>query len=176
MIKTYIKLAMIGILVLTSTVIAGSDFKTSKEVIAPVECRFRSNELQVDLFGNGGFYQEGSPVWGGGLGINYFFLKYFGLGVEQSIAYNSNATEWGTFGNVFLRYPICSWNVAPYAVVGLGGIYGNGKSALAGTVGGGLEYRVTDHIGIFTDARWLYNPTVSKDGAVLARAGIKFSF
>lgn len=176
MVKTYIKLAVIGMFALSSSVMAGSDLKTSKEVIAPNDCKFRNNELQLDVFGTGGFYQQGNPAWGGGVGVNYFFLKYVGLGVEQDLMARDNASVWGTFGNVFLRYPICSWNLAPYAVAGLGGLYGNGKSVLAGTVGGGLEYRITDHIGVFADARWLYNGSVSKDGAILARTGIKFAF
>lgn len=175
MVKTYIKLMVVGILALTSTVMAGSDLKSSKEVVVD-SCRFRSNELQLDLFGSGAFYKQGKPAWGGGVGVNYFFLKYVGLGVEQTLVGREDVAEWGTFGNLFLRYPICSWNVAPYAVAGLGALYGQTKAILAGTVGGGLEYRITDNIGIFADARWLYNANVSNSGAVVARTGIKFAF
>lgn len=177
MVKTYIKLMVIGIVALTSNVMAGSDYKSNKEVVA-TDCRFRDNEFQVDLFGTGGFYKQGQASWGGGVGINYFFLKYVGLGVEQSLVAREDNTEWGTFGNLFLRYPICSWNLAPYAIAGLGAIYGSsGDANLAGTVGGGIEYRFTDNIAIFGDARWLYNATNLNDGgAVLARTGIKFAF
>ena len=170
----YIKLMVIA-LAMASTAIAGSDFKSNKEVVAD-SCRFRSNELQLDLFGSGGFYKQDNPAWGGGAGINYFFLKYVGIGVEQTLVGREDVAEWGTFGNLFLRYPICSWNLAPYAVAGLGAVYGQTEAILAGTVGGGLEYRITDNIGIFADARWLYNPSVSDSGAVVARTGIKFAF
>jgi hypothetical protein len=175
--KSYIKYIVVGILTLTSSVMAGTDFKSNKEVVA-TDCRFGNNEFQVDLFGTGGFYNQGEPSWGGGVGVNYFFFKYIGLGVEQSLAAREDNTEWGTFGNLFLRYPICSWNLAPYAIAGLGAIYGSNNNAhLAGTVGGGLEYRFTDNIGIFADARWLYNATnLNEGGAVLARTGIKFAF
>jgi opacity protein-like surface antigen len=177
MVKTYIKLMVVSLLALSSTVMAGSDFKSNKEVVTET-CRFKNNELQLDLFGSGAFYQQGQPLWGGGAGLNYFFLKYVGLGVEQTLAGRSNGgTEWGTFGNFFLRYPICSWNIAPYALAGLGAVYSNGqKGTLAGTVGAGLEYRVTDNIGIFTDARWLYNTDNGNSGAVLARTGVRFAF
>ena len=177
MVKTYIKLMVVGLLALTSTVMAGSDFKTNKEVVVN-DCRFSNNELQLDLFGSGAFYQQGQPLWGGGVGLNYFFLKYVGLGVEQTLAgRKEGGTEWGTFGNFFLRYPICSWNIAPYAIAGLGAVYSNGREGtLAGTVGGGIEYRITKNIGIFTDARWLYNTSNGNSGAVLARTGIKFAF
>lgn len=175
MVKTYIKLITVGLLALTSTVMAGSDYKSNKEVVAS-DCRFDDYELQLDLFGSGAFYQQGEPAWGGGAGINYFFLKYIGLGVEQTLVGREDVAEWGTFGNLFLRYPICSWNVAPYAVAGLGALYGQTDSVLAGTVGGGIEYRFTKNIGIFADARWLYNASVSDSGAVVARTGIKFAF
>jgi hypothetical protein len=170
----YIKLMVIA-LAMASTAIAGSDFKVTKNVIEP-ECRFDDYELQLDLFGSGAFYQQGSPAWGGGAGLNYFFLKYIGLGVEQTLVGKETGTEWGTFGNLFLRYPICSWNLAPYAVAGLGAVYGQNDSVLAGTVGGGLEYRFTKNIGLFVDGRWLYNPSVSENGAVVARTGLKFAF
>jgi len=175
--KKYITLAIIS-LALVATTIAGTDFKASKNVLVEDACKFRSNELQVDLFGSGAFYEQGTPFWGGGVGVNYFFLKYIGLGVEQTLGgREGSTTEWGTFGNLFLRYPICSWNIAPYALVGLGGVYTKyGEGALAGTVGGGIEYRITDNIGIFTDARWLYNTNNGNSGAVLARTGIKFAF
>ena len=160
---------------MTSTVMAGSDFKSNKEVVVD-SCRFRSNELQLDLFGSGAFYKQGEPAWGGSVGVNYFFLKYVGLGAEQTLVARQDAAEWGTFGNLFIRYSICSWNIAPYAVAGLGAVYGQSNAVLAGTVGGGLEYRITDNIGIFADARWLYNASVSNSGAVVARTGIKFAF
>lgn len=170
----YIKTVVI-MLALTGSVIAGSDFKSNKNVVVE-DCRFDDYELQLDLFGSGAFYQEGEPAWGGGVGVNYFFMKYIGLGVEQTLVGREDVAEWGTFGNLFLRYPICSWNMAPYAVAGLGALYGQTEGVLAGTVGGGIEYRFTKNIGIFADARWLYNSSKSENGAVIARTGIKFAF
>lgn len=169
-------MVVIGIFALTSSVFAGSDYKGNKEVIDT--CKFRDNELQIDAFGLGAFYQGGRPGWGGGLGVNYFFSRYFGLGIEQDLFGRNDQgsagyTEWGTFGNAFLRYPICSWNLAPYAVVGGGVIYGKTKAIGGGTVGGGLEYRLTDNIALFGDARWLYT---ENNSGVIARTGIKFAF
>ena len=169
-------LLILSVLALAGPAVAGTDNKTTKNVITN-ECKFRVTELQVDAFGLGAFYQEGRPGWGGGLGVNYFFAKYFGVGVEQDLFGrndngSSNYTQWGTFGNVFLRYPICSWNLAPYAIVGGGVVYGK-KTIGGGSVGGGLEYRLTDNIGIFGDARYLYT---EEDSAVMGRTGIKFAF
>jgi len=173
--KKYI-LSFVGVLALALPAVAGTDYKVTKNVVVD-NCKFRDSELQLDLFGLGAFYKQGRPGWGGGAGINYFFARYFGLGVEQNLFGRDSEgskgyTQWGTFGNVFLRYPICSWNLAPYAVVGGGVVYGR-KTIGGGSVGGGLEYRITDNIGIFGDARWLYT---EEDNAVMARTGIKLAF
>jgi len=173
--KKYI-LSFVGVLALALPAVAGTDYKVTKNVVVD-NCKFRDSELQLDLFGLGAFYKQGRPGWGGGVGINYFFARYFGIGVEQNVfGRNDNGssqyTEWGTFSNVFLRYPICSWNLAPYAVVGGGVIYGK-KTIGGGSVGGGLEYRVTDNVGIFGDARWLYT---EENSGVMARTGIKLAF
>jgi hypothetical protein len=60
-------------------------------------------------------------------------------------------------------------------MVGGGGMYGTGPGRGLGHVGGGLEFRFTDNIGIFTDARWLYMSKSPKSG-VLARTGLRFAF
>jgi hypothetical protein len=96
----------------------------------------------------------------------------FGRKEQDSQGY----TEWATAGNVFLRLPICSLNLAPYAVVGGGAAYGGERSGHGfGHVGGGLEYRVTDNIGLFSDARYVYS-TIDPENAVAVRTGLRFAF
>ena len=144
--KKYIITGIMTAITATS-VMAGTPV-ASKEVVAIEDpCLFRDNELQLDVFGLGDFYRGGAdisgrPAWGGGLGLNYFFSRYIGVGLEQSV-YGRNSkgngaqgndfgyTRWATIGNLFLRYPICSWNLAPYLMVGGGANYGN--------VGGGVS-------------------------------------
>lgn len=177
----YVTLVILAIVALT-----GSSFaKEHKKVILEEDriCLFRGNELQVDAFGSGIFYKNGRPGWGGGLGVNYFFSRYIGIGVEQGlVGRNDNGsksyTEWNTLGSLFLRYPICSWNLAPYAMIGGGAFYGTGQGIGVGHVGGGLEYRFSENVGLFTDARWLYTGEQNFDqsGAVYARAGLRFAF
>lgn len=100
--------------VMASAALAGADYK--KTIIPPEEsCRFRDMEAQVDAFGTGAFYRAGNPGWGGGLGLNLFAFRYIGLGVEQMVVGNNNGAEWGTIGNLFLRYPVCQWNLACWA-------------------------------------------------------------
>jgi len=159
------------------TVFAGP-FKSIQEVvIVEPDCVFRDNELQIDAFGAGAFTRNRSAGWGGGLGLNYFFLRYLGIGVEQSMfGHRGSYTDWATIGNVFLRYPICSLHIAPYAMAGGGAIYGKNHSGIGlGHVGGGLEIRITDNIGLFGDARWMYSGVEPRSG-VLARTGLRFAF
>ncbi len=173
-------LSLTGVFILTAAAAFAGDGKTFKEKVVIEEvptCAFRANELQVDAFATGAFYNQGRPGWGGGLGVNYFFTKFIGIGVEQDVFGRANeAAEWATIGNLFIRYPICAINLAPYAMVGGGAAYGDGRRGHGfGHVGGGLEYRVTQNIGLFSDARWIYSSEEPKSG-LLGRAGLRFAF
>jgi hypothetical protein len=223
--------------VAATSAFAGSG-KVVKEVIVPEDpCLFRDQEFQIDLFGLGQFYKgasgegltgveqrafSGRPAWGGGVGINYFFMKYVGIGIEQDLygresvqkspttaaelrkydPGNYGYTRWATIGNLFLRYPICQWNLAPYIMVGGGANYGNvptlqvtpatpaigGRPASPGSryrmagqgfghVGGGLEYRVTENIGVFSDARYMFSGVDGlANNQLMWRYGLRFAF
>ncbi len=172
-------LSLTGIIMLTAAAAFAGDGKTFKDkvVVEVPTCRFRANEIQVDAFAAGLWYNGGRPAWGGGLGLNYFFTQHIGIGVEQDIVgRRDERAEWATVGNLFLRYPICSINLAPYLMVGGGAAYGDGRPGHGfGHVGGGLEYRITDNIGLFTDARYVYSSETPKNG-VLGRTGLRFAF
>ncbi len=174
-------LTLTGIAILSAVTAFAGDGKVVKEVIVPETCNFRDTEFQLDAFGMGAFYESGRPGWGGGLGANFFFAKYFGIGVEQDLFGRNDRgsrsyTEWATIGNFFVRYPICSWNLAPYIMAGGGAAYGdNTKGHGFGHVGGGVEYRVTQNIGLFTDARYVFS-SVEPENACFARAGLRFAF
>ena len=178
-------LTLTGIVLLSAvTASIAGDGKTfdKKVVVVPETCNFRDTEFQLDAFGAGAFYNQGRPGFGGGLGANFFFARYLGIGVEQDLVGRSGSggssggTVWSTLGNAYLRYPICSLNLAPYAMVGGGAGYGNKISGHGlGHVGAGLEYRATSHVGIFTDARYLYSNVEPKGGA-LVRIGLRYAF
>jgi len=179
---------------------------------------------------------SGRPAWGGGLGINYFFARYFGIGLEQSVfGRNSGArpidgagnvnpnfdvgdygfTRWQTAAHLIIRYPICQWNLAPYVMIGGGAQYGNVPNidyggpisrAIAdgaaqataagfptqaqgvrsnyrmagqgfGSVGGGLEYRLTQNIGMFSDLRYLFSGVDGlANNQMQWRYGLRFAF
>jgi len=172
-------LSLTGLFILTAASAFAGDGVSFKDKVVVEEptCRFRANELQLDASGTSLFYSAGRPAWGGGLVVNYFFTKFVGLGAEQDVVgRKGESAEWATVGNLFLRYPICSLNLAPYAMAGGGAAYGAGRNGHGfGHVGGGIEYRATDHIGLFSDARWIFSSEEPKSG-VLGRAGVRFAF
>jgi len=197
-VKKYIITGVLATVAAT-TVFAATEAVSKEVVAAEPTCLFRDREFQIDAFGLGEFYQgnfdmSGRPAWGGGLAANYFFTKFLGIGLEQDL-YGRNKlgnqsqendfryTRWATIGNLFLRYPICSLNLAPYLMVGGGANYGNGRWAPGiagqgfGHGGGGLEYRVTENIGLFSDARYLFSGVSGlPNNQLMWRYGLRFAF
>jgi hypothetical protein len=147
----------------------GKSFKEVKTVVTPAPpCRFRDMEWQID-----GFYSAFFGGSGGGFGVNFFFLRYFGIGYEAQWYDNHGTVEHLPIGgNFFVRYPICSLNLAPYVLVGGGGAWDHNGTGY-GNVGLGLEYRFTDHIGAFVDGRYFYGGTGNVGNL---RAGMRFAF
>lgn len=171
--------ALAIVIVAAGSVQAGDDIKSFKKDVVPVDtCRFRDMEFQIDGFysaffaGRNSAFRTGS---GGGFGLNFFFMKYFGIGYEaQWYSNNGTAENLPLAGNFFIRYPICSWNLAPYIMVGGGGAWSNSHDGLGyGNVGGGLEYRFTDHIGLFVDSRYFYGGT---GNVANLRSGLRIAF
>jgi hypothetical protein len=134
---------------------------------------FSDKEIQLDTFGA---YQVGhgsthaGPIhdhaWGGGVAVNYFFTRYFGLSAEgtwldghdnaASGHDKSNTQFQSATGSLIFRYPIDSWAIAPYVFLGGGGTW-DGSGWGLGNIGVGLEYRVVPNkFGVFADGRWNY--------------------
>jgi hypothetical protein len=158
-----------------AVVSTGKESKDYKQV--PVETCFNDHEFQIDLFGQysvgEGPHQAGvmrDHGWGGGVGLNYFFQRYIGLGVDGSwldvkeahdFARHDAADNRGTAlnsvtGSVILRYPIDHLCLAPY-IYGGGGFEDDGKQWASGHCGVGVEYRIKPHkLGVFLDGRWTF--------------------
>ena len=181
--------------VLASSALAGDTMMhSSKETHAPVKSCFADREWQVDLFGVYGFTSSsqdqllGDHAWGGGLGLNYFFQRNLGVGIE-GILYDTTGDALGSAAlNVFLRFPMDSSCLAPYIYGGVGGVFNaedrdktlpgadKGDDALlAGHVGVGLEYRVRPNIGLFIDGRYTFVDKDHNDFATV-RTGLRFAF
>ena len=154
----------------------GKSFKETKTVVTPETCRFRDMEFQIDGFYSGMVGSSGSRFHtgsGGGFGFNFFFCRYVGIGYEAQWYSNGGVAEHMPLGgNLIFRYPICAWNLAPYVMVGGGGAW-DGVGTGYGNVGGGIEYRFTDHIGVFVDGRYLYG---GSGNVADVRSGIRIAF
>ncbi len=145
---------------------------------------YQAYELSVDGFGTAsvGAYTldhlsnnriRQNTEFGAGAGVNYFITQNIGLGAE---AYSENTS--GVFidnasGSLILRLPLGQSGIAPY-VFGGGGHQFDAAKLWFGQAGAGLEYRFTQHVGIFLDARAVW-PNETKYYGV-ARAGLRFAF
>lgn len=151
-----------------------------KELVTTTEdvFLFNAKEWSLDVFGmyafeaDKGAYDDG---FGGGIGVNYFFNRYFGMGLE-GYGWNGDGVIGSASGNLMLRYPIEKWHLAPYLIGGIGGNFCADKSDDQVNVSGGIgvEYRFNAHWGIFTDARYVATDKTNDYG--VARLGVRFSF
>jgi hypothetical protein len=125
--------------------------------------------------------QEGvSKSWGGGLGVSHFFTSYLGVAGSASWVEPDNSDVWGNYiADGIIRVPIESLRIAPYALAGLGGIYGDSEFNFVGRVGAGIDFRITESFGVFGD--WLYhfpegNTGIAGENYATTRIGLKIIF
>lgn len=200
-----LKLSLLAACAVASPAFAGTTTVVTKEyqpVVIPQSC-FQDQEVQLDLFYsfNDGrpsthqYYRDGS---GGGVAINYFFARYFGFSVEgnwwngvnkfadhdhrnhrnhhRNEDRSKRSVAHQVSGHFVLRYPVECGNLcfAPYIFGGGGGLF-NGQNVGFGDVGAGIEFRVTENIGIFSDWRWNFTGK-NKNDVDTTRAGLRFIF
>ena len=194
--------SLLAIASVSTTGFAGHEMVASKEYKQPIPeeigC-FLDQELQIDVFGayvdgnadrHAGYIRDHG--WGGGIGVNYFFTRNIGIGVDGIWIYGkenaaadvrNNSGDHTTFHNVtgslIFRFPIDEICVAPYVFVG-GGFHVDGDQWASAHAGVGLEYRVVPNkIGLFIDGRWTYFGDRYGHGDqnnFLGKAGIRFVF
>jgi hypothetical protein len=166
---------------------------------------FRANEWDLGAFAtydksfDGNRKGIGEHAWGGGVGVSYFPWLYAGFRIEGSVVNTipGDNTSGQVDGDFILRYPLDLVNpnlhLAPYAYAGVGGLFsesgGFGRFVTAtakfessrkdnrvlGDFGGGLEYRFTPHIGIFSEVG--YNVVEGpRNNFMQVNFGAKFAF
>lgn len=134
---------------------------------------YRPAEVSIDLFGvytdhdvRNGARDE---TWGGGLGVNFFFARMIGIGID------SHTDRWQfpqhANASLIIRFPSAA-GFAPYALGGAGRDWDNGQ--WTAHAGGGLELRFNKFTGLFADGRAVF-PENTPDYA-MARAGIRLGF
>lgn len=161
---------------------------------------YNARELQFDLYGTHSFANPMGPDdWGGGIGVNYFFTRYFGIGAEGQL-YDTPGDTPGTAAlNAIFRYPIGETGFAPYAYAGGGVIYNvnnldrhdfsdafdrfvdRDDARIDDDVlfeihaGAGVEYRCTQNMGVFVDGRYTWTDLHDLEFSTV-RAGVRFVF
>ncbi|MEI8386487.1 MAG: hypothetical protein WCG76_02705 [Verrucomicrobiota bacterium] len=174
-----LSLTIVMAVAVVGSAFAGTSAKTFKDkVVVEPTCKFRDMEFQIDTFYSGVVGTRNSTLGtgsGGGLGLNFFFAKYFGIGWEGSLYSNQGTASWMPVnGNFFVRFPICAINLAPYVMVGGGADFQRNRASIGyGNVGAGVEYRITNNIGLFTDGRYMYG---GSGNVANIRGGLRFAF
>jgi hypothetical protein len=137
---------------------------------------FRAVETSFDVFGlwaapEDGFLDDG---FGGGLGMNHFFTRNFGVGLD---GYwwdgDPNEVVSSFSGSLIWRAPIERLNLAPYVFGGGGGHFATNDQASL-HAGGGLEWRMHRNFGTFADGRYVFTDDTNDFG--LIRFGLRFPF
>lgn len=194
--KRLIALAIVAFALQAISSFAGETIANSKEVVAPAPpppsaSYYRANEWGIGAFGtydtsfNHNRRAIGDHAWGGGLGVTYFPWLYAGFGLEGSIVNTipGDRAAHQVDGNFILRYPldlvVPNFHLAPYGYAGVGGIFehinGNHHGRVLGNFGGGLEYRFTPHVGIFSEAGYEVVDE-SKNNFMQVNFGLKYAF
>jgi hypothetical protein len=143
--------------------------------------KYSANELTLDLFGSYNrdfrkFDDLFDHTWrhgefGGGVGMNYFFTKYLGTGVDTFFQRRGRLLS-NVTGNLILRAPLGNSGVAPYVFGGAGWRDSEGPDELTADGGVGIEFRPNAHVGIFTDIRYVWTDKTADEG--LIRLGLRF--
>jgi len=120
---------------------------------------------------------QGDDALGVGVNLTYFFTER--VAVEYSYTWHDTNSDRHLHTLDFLyRHPLGYSCWAPY-ILGGGGINSNGGTAGVYRVGGGIEYRLPNCVGIFAD--YTYNWIAGGDEGWgndfnLARAGFRIPF
>ena len=160
-------------------VVAAPESKLVEKMVEqemPAQC-FTAGEWQFDVFGAWAASTCKDVIlenngWGGGVGINYFITRYFGVGID-GYWLAVDQTLHGVSGSLIARLPFeAPFCWAPYLFVGGGALF-DGSSSGEAHVGGGFDFRITPNIGIILDSRYNFG---GLDQWVLTRAGLRFIF
>ena len=151
---------------------------SSKKTVIPEEPCFAETELQLDVYGAyaGTYGDAHEDGWGGGLGLNYYFSRHVGVGVDGTVTDGEGQELWHINGHILVRFPIDTGSLcfAPYIKAG-GGYQVNGSGDWTYGAGGGIEFRLTPRFGIFGEGGYYWSADDENDYAQ-AKAGVRFIF
>lgn len=133
-------LALTGVLAWTTTA-------QSQDLFGPGEVNLLGYGMYIDP-------DEGGDDWHGGVELNYFMTRNVGFGVTTHMEDFKGTFIDNLAGDIYLRFPLGSLPIAPYAV-GTGG-YDFEWERWFGGGGAGAELRFSKVIGVFSDIQWLF--------------------
>ena len=148
---------LLAFVVLASSAIAGPSYsgKNPKAPALPppppAGCMAFEPGASFDVFAGLIIPDGGDTEVGGGVGVNYFFTRNFGIDVNYGL-YATDSEHHQIDGNFVLRAPIDSLCIAPYVLAG-GGYATNSYSGFTYQVGAGLDVRFQSagHLGVFAE-------------------------
>lgn len=154
--------------------------KEDKNPVAPpppAECF--GPGLDIGIFGSGYLltHNDYRDNGGGGGGLIEYFVNAY-VGVQVSYSADGPAPVHNVYeGDIVLRYPIQGACIAPYILLGGGGV-SNSSNFGYGDAGIGIEARVAPHVGIFADGTYHWTGGGSGDlrDFTLVRLGVKYAF
>ena len=170
-------IALLALASLSTAAFAGHPMSApaGSRTYVPREAYFGETELQLDVFGAYSSTDgEHGTGYGGGLGLNYYFTRNFGLGLDATLVNGRRREVFETTLSFLARYPFEIGHIAlaPYVKVGLGmEIESTAESVL--DMGGGIEWRINSRVGFFTEGT--YNFAHDND-YVQIRTGLRFVF
>jgi hypothetical protein len=145
--------------------------------------RYTAQELSFDMFGSFTAAERGLShlfetnirhgEWGGGVGLNYFFIRELGIGADINIPANGGNFVDSVSASLIARWPIEPSGFAPY-IFGGGGRGTDPAWEWLAHAGVGVEYRWNPTTGIFVDGRYMWADQ-SFDRLIL-RGGVRLVF
>lgn len=119
------------------------------------ETSFDLISIYVDPRGTADSHGESiEDGFGGGIGVTHFFTESFGL---RGGAYwwDTDSIVHSVTASAIVRYPIETLCLAPYVFGGVGGHF-DSVNQVSGHLGAGLEYRLTDRLGVIADYSYTF--------------------
>ena len=112
-------------------------------------------------------------TWGGGVGLNYFFIRNLGISGDINIGDNGGKFVDQALGSLVARFPLDPSGFAPY-IFGGGGRGFDPAWEWLGHAGVGIEYRFNPATGLFVDGRYIWaDKTFDR---LFLRAGLRLVF
>ncbi len=168
------------VLAVASSAWADNAGNEHKDVDGP----YNAKEIVFEGFGTASFGREtidnisanqikNDARLGAGIGMSYFITRHFGVGGDAYVENAAHSFVDSASASAIFRMPIGSTGCAPY-VYGGGGHEFDLTDQWFAHVGGGLEYRFSPAISIFTDARYVLVDKTANYGVV--RLGFRTTF